>query len=75
MRNYSVRLQVVERGVLSNFFLGRGVGLSDYSEHRKMQAKQQHVCKEMIYDQYQPEMDSKFRHRMDNRSEVQEIAF
>jgi hypothetical protein len=27
------------------------------------------------YDQYQPEMDSKFRHRMDNRSEVQEIAF
>ena len=28
-----------------------------------------------IYDQYQPEMDSKFRHRMDNRSEVQEIAF
>ena len=28
-----------------------------------------------IYDQYQPEMDSKFRHRMDNRSEVQEISF
>ncbi len=28
-----------------------------------------------MYDQYQPEMDSKFRHRMDNRSEVQEIAF
>jgi hypothetical protein len=25
--------------------------------------------------QYQPEMDSKFRHRMDIRSEVQEIAF
>ena len=50
------------------------------SEHRKMRAKQQHVCKEMnhtfcIYDQYQPEMDSKFQHRMDNRSEVQEIAF
>ena len=42
-----------------------------------MRAKQQHVCKEdeSIYDQYQPEMDSKFRHRMDNRSEVQEIAF
>jgi hypothetical protein len=50
------------------------------SEHRKMRAKQQHVCKGMnqytkMYDQYQPEMDSKFRHRMDNRSEVQEIAF
>ena len=34
------------------------------SEHRKMRAKQQHVCKEMnqcilyIYDQHQPEMDS-----------------
>ena len=27
-----------------------------------------------IYYQYQPEMDSKFRHRMDNRSELQEIA-
>jgi hypothetical protein len=44
-----------------------------------MRAKQQHVFKEMnqytVYDQYQPEMDSKFRHRMDNRSEVQEIAF
>jgi len=43
-----------------------------------MRAKQQHVYKEMnqyIYDQYQPEMDSKFRHRMDNRSEVQEITF
>jgi hypothetical protein len=38
-----------------------------------MQAKQQHD--ESIYDQYQPEMDSKFRHRMDIRSEVQEIAF
>jgi hypothetical protein len=49
------------------------------SEHRKMRAKQQHVCKEMNqynYDQYQPEMDSKFRHRVDIRSEVQvEIAF
>ena len=33
------------------------------------------VRRESIYDQYQPEMDSKFRHRMDNRSEVQEIAF
>ena len=43
-----------------------------------MRAKQQYVCKEMnqyIYDQYQPEMDSKFRHRMDIRSEVPEIAF
>jgi hypothetical protein len=28
-----------------------------------------------LYDQYQLEMDSKFQHRMDNRSEVQEIAF
>ena len=29
----------------------------DYSEHRKMRAKQQHVCKEMnIYEQYQPEV-------------------
>jgi len=27
-----------------------------------------------MYDQYQPEMDSKFQHGMDNRSEVQEIA-
>ena len=44
------------------------------SEHRKMRAKQQHGD-ESIYDQYQPEMDSKFRHRMDNRSEVQEITF
>jgi hypothetical protein len=27
------------------------------SEHRKMRAKQQHVCKEMnIYEQYQPEV-------------------
>jgi hypothetical protein len=45
-----------------------------------MRAKQQHVCKEMnqytkMYDQYQPEMHYKFRHRMDNRSEVHEIAF
>jgi hypothetical protein len=44
-----------------------------------MRAKQQHVCKEMnqytkMYDQYQPEMDYKFRHRMDNRSEVHEIS-
>jgi hypothetical protein len=59
------------------FNIGR---LNHYSEHRKMRAKQQHVCKEInqyicIYDQYQPEMDSKFQHRMDNRSEVQEIAF
>jgi hypothetical protein len=30
---------------------------------------------EPIYNQYQPQMDSKFRHRMDNRGEVQEIAF
>jgi hypothetical protein len=28
-----------------------------------------------IYYQYQPEVDSKFRHRMDNRREVREIAF
>jgi hypothetical protein len=29
-----------------------------YSEHRKMRAKQQHVCKEMnIYEQYQPEVN------------------
>ena len=27
------------------------------------------------YDQYQQEMDSKFRHRMGIRSEVQKIAF
>jgi hypothetical protein len=33
------------------------------SEHRKMRAKQQHGD-ESIYDQYQPEMDSKFRHRI-----------
>jgi hypothetical protein len=36
--------------------------LSNISQHLKMRAKQQHVCKEM--DQYminQPEMDSKFR--------------
>jgi hypothetical protein len=37
-----------------------------------MRAKQQHVCKEM--NQYQPEMDSKFQHRMDNRSEVQKLT-
>jgi hypothetical protein len=47
-----------------------------YRDGQKMRAKQQHVCKKMnIYDQYQPEMDSKFRNIMDNRSEVQEIAF
>ena len=45
-----------------------------------MRAKHQHVCKEMnqyicIYDQYQPEMDSKFQHRMGNPSGVQEIYF
>jgi RecA-family ATPase len=41
-----------------------------YSEHRKMRAKQQHVCKEMnIYEQYQPEVVFKFQHRMYNRSE------
>ena len=46
------------------------------SEHHKMWAKQQHVCKEMnIYEQYQPEVVFKFQHRMDNRSEWQEIAY
>ena len=32
------------------------------------------IIRVSIYDQYQPEMDSKFQHGMDNRSEVQEIA-
>ena len=46
------------------------------SEHRKMRAKQQHVCKEMnIYEQYQPEVVFKFQHRMCNRSESPEIAY
>jgi hypothetical protein len=46
------------------------------SEHRKMRAKQQHVCKEMnIYEQYQPEVVFKFQHRMYNRSESPEIAY
>jgi hypothetical protein len=50
------------------------------SEHRKMRAQQQHVCKErnqyiLYIRSIPPEMDSKWRHRMDNRSEVQEIAF
>jgi hypothetical protein len=50
--------------------------LVDYSEHRKMRAKQQHVCKEMnIYEQYQPEVVFKFQHRMYNRSESPEIAY
>ena len=49
------------------------LAISNNSEHRKMRAKQQHVCKEM--NQYminlcQPEIDSKLRHRMGNRSEV-----
>jgi hypothetical protein len=39
-----------------------------------MRAKQQHVCKEM--NQYMINTNWKLiRHRMDNRSEVQEIAF
>jgi hypothetical protein len=43
-----------------------------YRDGQKMRAKQQHVCKKMnIYDQYQPEMDYKFRHILDNRSEEQ----
>ena len=47
-----------------------------YSEHRKMRAKQQHVCKEMnIYEQYQPEVVFKFQHRMYNRSESPEIEY
>jgi hypothetical protein len=29
----------------------------------------------LIYDQCQQEMDSQFRHRMDNRSEVQDMDF
>jgi hypothetical protein len=46
------------------------------SEHRKMRAKQQHVCKEMnIYEQYQPEVVFKLQHRMYNRSELPEIAY
>ena len=70
----------VQRPVSSAHISGLYPRLEYYSEHRKMRAKQQHVCKEMnqyiscIYDQYQPEMDSKFL-RMDNRSEVQEIPF
>jgi hypothetical protein len=40
-----------------------------------MRAKQQHVCKEMnqytkMYDQYQPEMDYKFRHRISIAKEI-----
>jgi len=47
-----------------------------YSKHRKMRAKQQHVCKEMnMYEQYQPEVVFKFQHRMYNRSESPEIAY
>ena len=47
------------------------------SEHRKMRAKQQHVCKEMNqYIRSMPtEVVSKFQHRMNNRSESPEKVY
>jgi hypothetical protein len=46
------------------------------SEHRKIRAKQQHVCMEMnVYEQYQPEVVFKFQHKMYNRSESPEIGY